>query len=311
MTLDQIGAFFTMIWSYLYTPVPVTSTLIEIPVPVEYTATIVGAISGTLYAAEKKFDLLGAFTLAIATGLGGGIIRDILLQSHGIYAFQSPMIIVSVIIATIAVFYFSSLFKGKYMNSVLFLLDAVAVALFAFLGSDKGMQAGLTFIPVVILGFITAVGGGALRDIISREVPAIFQRGNFYGVAALVGALVYALCSFGHINKWFGFVLCIIVVLALRYLSVIFDWRTNTAHDLTPAIKSGLKWTVRQIFVRSGDETAHKTAVTAKMEALRKKQAGTEVEGIVIKEEKTETQEIEDLLDTLAADPFSEDARHA
>lgn len=269
--MEQIATFFAGLSSYFTTAQPVTVTYIHVPVAVEYLATIVAALSGAMFSADKKFDIFGATAIALAAGLGGGLIRDILLQSHGIYAFQQPMIIVACLLAGLAGYYFRRLFK--HLSSIMFLFDALSVALFAFLGADKALQAGLSFIPVVLLGTMTAVGGGALRDVMAREVPQLFKQGNFYGIAGLVGALVFTTLAFCQVDKTFAAIACIVVTMALRYLSVIFDWHTSEPRDFTPHLSEPVSRFMNQLFIRSGNRDGHTEAMeaTERLKSLRRK----------------------------------------
>jgi len=197
--------------------------------------------------------------------------RDVFLQTHGIYAFQEPMLIVACLLAAFVGYYFRRLFK--HLSSTMFLLDAFSVALFAFLGADKAMQAGLSFIPVVLLGTMTAVGGGAIRDILAREVPQLFKQGNFYGIAGLAGSFAFAVLAFCQVDKTIAAAVCVIVTIALRYLSVIFDWHTSEPRDFTPHLSEPLSTFLGQLFVRSGNRDGHTEALeaTERLRALRRK----------------------------------------
>lgn len=253
--MDEIARLFAPFFSGIPT---------SLPVFIEYIAVVVGALSGALFACDKKLDIIGVTTLACAAGLGGGLLRDVLLQSYGIYAFQYPTVIVCCIAAGLVVFYFRGIFKN--LSSMIFLFDAVSMGLFAYLGADKAMQAGLSFVPVVLLGTMTAVGGGALRDILASEVPQIFKQGNFYGIAGLCGTFLFALLASVNVIRPLSGLVCIIVAVALRYFSVIFDWRTSEPQDLTTVFVGSVQQFFKQVFLRSGNEDEHETSA----EAVRK-----------------------------------------
>lgn len=205
---------------------------VTIPYWLEFAAVASGAISGASRAANKKLDWFGAVALAVACGLGGGMIRDIMLQTVGIYAFQMPSLIVACIVLGIAVFYFARVFS--HLNTPVFYIDALSVGLWAFISVDKALQAGETVLPAIILGTLAAVGGGVLRDLLIAEVPQVFRAGStFYGIAGMAGSIVYALLAQFHVIKPLAALLCVIVVLALRLLSERLGWRTHEAHDLT------------------------------------------------------------------------------
>jgi uncharacterized membrane protein YeiH len=135
------------------------------------------------------------------------------------------------------VFYFRGLFR--HSGQLLFFADALSVALFALAGANKAFACGEGFVMVVILGALTSVGGGALRDISVGETPGVFQRSNFYAVAGFGGALVFAAMAFAGAPLVLAAVACVFAVVFLRYLSVYFDWKTADEADLTPKVSRG------------------------------------------------------------------------
>ena len=163
---------------------------LAIPYWLELAATIAGAIFGALSAVRAKYDIFGVCCIAIVVGLAGGITRDILLQDYGIYAFQKPNLILACIAAGIVAFYFGKLMT--YFDPFMDLLDNLSVALWAIIGTGKALSAGLDLVPAVILGTITANGGGIVRDICMNREPEAFQAGTVYVSAAFIGALAVA-----------------------------------------------------------------------------------------------------------------------
>ena len=163
---------------------------LAIPYWLELAATIAGAIFGALSAVRAKYDIFGVCCIAIVVGLAGGITRDILLQDYGIYAFQKPNLILACIAAGIVVFYFGKLMT--YFDPLMDFLDNLSVALWAIIGTGKALSAGLDLVPAVILGTVTANGGGIVRDICMNREPEAFQAGTVYVSAALIGALAFA-----------------------------------------------------------------------------------------------------------------------
>ena len=138
-----------------------------------------------------------------------------------------------------ATFYFRGVFLD--LNRSILVADTLSVALFALAGSSKAFAYGLDPVYVVILGTITAVGGGALRDAMAGVTPAIFRGSNFYAVACLGGSVTFAaMAYFGLplVEAGFG---CVGAVLALRYLSIRFDWKTREYCDLTPRVVAAAK----------------------------------------------------------------------
>ena len=219
------------------TTAPVTSAVILVPAAFEITATFAGALAGALVGVELRFDLVGIATLAVVSGLGGGIIRDMLLQDYGIYALENPRLLVATIVAALIVFFFFSL--ADRLQWSLFMVDALALGIFAAIGSDKALVAGLAVVPAVLLGTITAVGGGLLRDILTNDVPQVLRPGGYYATVAVTGSVCYlALVEWLNVVKPLALLVAVAVVVGLRLLTHLLGWQTPTATDLTPLVVS-------------------------------------------------------------------------
>lgn len=233
------------------------SQVLAVPWSIDYFSVIVGVLTGALFACERKLDIIGTVVLGLIAGYGGGIIRDMLLQSHGVYFTSHPDLIVICIVLCVFVFYFRGLFR--HLDATVFFADALSVGLFALAGASKALACDQGFVLTVILGAITAVGGGALRDICVGETPGVFQQSNFYAVAGLGGSLIFVvLASVGSPLALAG-IACVFTVVFLRYWSVYFDWKTRCEADLTPHVARGLgkiKRVVAGVFLHGGDTKA-------------------------------------------------------
>ena len=218
---------------------------LTIPFWLELAAALTGGLSGAMSAVRARYDIFGVACIAIITGLAGGIMRDILLQNYGIYAFQKPTLIIACAIAGVVVFYFGKL--ATYLDPIVDLLDNLSVALWAVISVSKSLSAGLDIIPSIILGTITAVGGGILRDICMNREPEAFQAGALYGSAALVGCIVYALMSQNHILDNYAALSCVVLVLGLRYASLFFGWRTKPPRDYSDVVTRAVSKPVRSV----------------------------------------------------------------
>ena len=156
--------------------------MVQIPIAFEMVAVIVAAASGVLAARENKLDLIGAIGLAVLVSLGGGLTRDVILQEHNVYILQQPLALPVSIGTAAAVFAFPWMVEKP--DRLISVLDIFAVGLFAVMGADKTMAYGYPPITCVMMGFITAVGGGMLRDICLARVPykmCIRDRGQTVG----------------------------------------------------------------------------------------------------------------------------------
>ena len=210
---------------------------LTVPFGADFFSVAVGVITGAMFACDRKLDIVGTIVLGLMTAYGGGIIRDLLLQDDGVYFMEYPSVILICIGLAVFVFYFRGLFR--HSGQLLFFADALSVALFALAGANKAFACGEGLVMVVILGALTSVGGGALRDISVGETPGVFQRSNFYAVAGFGGALVFAAMAFGGAPLVLAAVACVFAVVFLRYLSVYYDWKTADEADLTPKVSRG------------------------------------------------------------------------
>ncbi|MDF2049267.1 MULTISPECIES: TRIC cation channel family protein [unclassified Arthrobacter] len=143
------------------------------------------AVSGSLLAARKRFDILGSLLLASLVSLGGGVIRDIILNTVPA-AFTNPAYLVPPLLATVLVYFLYS--SVQRFTSLLVLFDAGGLALFCITGTLKAISLGMNPLAAVLLGVTTAVGGGLLRDITANEVPQLFDAGDLYALPAFSGA---------------------------------------------------------------------------------------------------------------------------
>lgn len=229
------------------------STVLTVPWSIDYFSVIVGALTGALFACDRKLDIIGTVVCGLLTGYGGGIIRDTIMQGTGVYFASHPDLILICILICAFVFYFRGLFK--HLDAVVFCVDAFSVALFALAGASKAFAFDQGVVLCIILGGITAVGGGALRDICVGETPGVFKESNFYAVAGLGGSAVFVVLAYAGCPLPIAGILCVVAVVFLRYLSVYFDWRTKREADLTPRVASGarrVRDTVSGVFLHGG-----------------------------------------------------------
>ena len=163
--------------------------MLHVPVPIELTAVVIGALSGALHAVNRKADVVGTFSLAMSTGVGGGILRDILIGVSPPVALSHPLYLPVVAVAALL----AMLFAGwlARLKSVLAPVDALLLGLWALIGIEQANAHHLPVTSAVFVGTVTAVGGGALRDLLTNETPMVFLPGELYATAAFVGALAY------------------------------------------------------------------------------------------------------------------------
>lgn len=206
-----------------------------LPVYFEVAAIFAGALSGGLLAVTRKFDITGVLVLALVNGLGGGIIRDLLLQDQGIFALEQPRALLIVLAATvIAAFFFSA---AERLRPLLRVVDALSLGLFCIVGADKALVAGLTGISVVMLGTVTSTGGGVLRDILCDREPEVLRRGSLYSLAAIAGSGVFVvMVEWLHFAKPIAMFAAASIALLMRFGSLWLGWESPEPFDLTGAV---------------------------------------------------------------------------
>lgn len=181
--------------------------------------TIAFAISGTLAAMHKRLDLFGVFIIAFVTAVGGGTLRDILIDRVLVNWMQDLNYIYAIAAATI----FAILIRKKiaYLRSSLFLFDTIGLGIFTIIGTEIGIQQQLHPIITVILGTLTATFGGVLRDILCNEIPVIFKK-EIYAMACIAGSIVFIVLSDMQINTNTNYIITTLIVIIIRLLAVKF-----------------------------------------------------------------------------------------
>lgn len=178
------------------------------------------SVSGTVIAMKKKLDLLGIFIISAITAMGGGILRDVIMNTGIPVFFQSYNAIVIILVVTT----FTILTRGNIKwNNLLFTADAIGLAVFAVDAALKGVEAGYNFPSVLFVGLITSTGGGVTRDILCQRVPIIFRK-EVYATAALGGTIVLYFL-YPHVNREVATYLSLAVVVILRFVT--FKYKIN------------------------------------------------------------------------------------
>lgn len=190
-------------------------------VVIEFVGTMAFAISGIRLASAKRFDLFGALIVGMATAIGGGTLRDLMLGVTPFWLTNSIYIICCAI-SLVWVMVFGK--KLIHQKNTLFIFDTIGLALFNVIGIEKTLQMGFPFWTAIVMGSVTGAAGGVIRDILINEVPLIFRK-EIYAVACIMGGVVYITCYalFGlsaELNALFSS----ITVIVIRVLAVKFHW---------------------------------------------------------------------------------------
>ena len=181
--------------------------------------TIAFAISGTLAAMHKRLDLFGVFIIAFVTAVGGGTLRDILIDRALVSWMQDLNYVYAIVVATI----FAIIIRKKiaYLRTSLFLFDTIGLGIFTIIGTEIGIQQQLHPVITVILGTLTATFGGVLRDILCNEIPVIFKK-EIYAMACIAGAITFIILSNLEINTNTNYIITTLIVISIRLLAVKF-----------------------------------------------------------------------------------------
>lgn len=249
----------------------IASESVAIPLAFELLAVVVAAATGALTARENKLDLVGAIGLAVLVSLGGGLIRDVILQEGNVYILRQPRALPVAVATAAAVFTFPVMVEKP--DRLVAVLDIFSVGLFAVMGADKTMLYGYPAITCVMMGFFTAVGGGLLRDVCLARVPYIFQRSNLYAIAAIAGALTYiVLVQCLDIWNIAAAVIGVAVTMAVRWWSIRYNIMSPTEvdlHKLPEPVKKVARPVVRPVR-KAAQHVSTKTSQAAEQARLRK-----------------------------------------
>jgi uncharacterized membrane protein YeiH len=206
----------------------------------DLTGVFANGLLGGAVARSQGLDLFGFGALGLVCGLGGGVIRDVLLQHGPPVALTHPAYIATALAGAGVAFVIQ--IEHRAWDRVFLLVDAAAISLWATAGALITLAAGLGWLPAVLLGTITAVGGGVTRDVILTRVPTVFTEGPLYATVALFVAAIQVVCAkaLGPSDAA-GTTIAIAAGFALRLIAYRRGWR----------LPRGLEWQPRRISHRA------------------------------------------------------------
>lgn len=189
---------------------------------IEVLGTISFAMSGSFAAMQKRFDPFGVLIIAFVTSVGGGTVRDLLLDVPVFW--MHDLLAVSLIFFTAIFTMIFKLIERKFQVT-LFIFDSLGLGLFTIIGVQKGLNADLHPVIGVVLGTITGCFGGIIRDILLNRIPLIFRK-EIYATAAIVGGIVYILLkNFSGLSEEINQILTILLIVSIRTLAVKYHWQ--------------------------------------------------------------------------------------
>ncbi len=201
-----------------------TEQLFVIPLWADLLAVGLGGVQGALFSSgfvgQRRLDLLGVVIVGTVMGMGGGIIRDLLLNVEPA-TLKSNWYLITAVGAALVGMLLANIFER--LNAVIVALDAVVIGLFGAFGTSKALALGLPPVPAVFVGVCAAVGGGILRDVIMGLPVAVMHVGSLYAVAAAGGCAVLVVLTVLGVAVPAAAVVGIVVTCVVRLLAVVFD----------------------------------------------------------------------------------------
>ncbi len=201
--------------------------LLALPEWLHLGATFVFAVTGAIAAIRRHYDVVGVFALALVTGVGGALLRDGLFLQKGPPVVLTDWRYLAVIAAGCAAGYLFGSRLDRF-NLVFSGIDALGLAAYGVIGARLSLAAGLSVPAAIFVGVVNAAGGGALRDILTREEPLMFRPGQFYVLATATGTSLFVILvsqvGFAvEAAAWSG----VAATFVLRVLAIHYDWRTS------------------------------------------------------------------------------------
>ena len=184
-----------------------------------YIAVIASSISGALEARKHQMDIVGAVTIAYVNAFGGGTIRDLLLGRTPIFWVVDPALTITTFVVSIISFYR----LDRISNILLITADAIGLGIFSILGATYTLQLDLSPIVAILMGVVTGIFGGVLRDVMSNRVPSIFgQSTELYATCSFIGTSLFIILYVLNINTLLASLIGALTIFTMRLFAVRF-----------------------------------------------------------------------------------------
>jgi len=193
--------------------------------------TFIFAITGAVKGVRCKLDILGVVVFACTVVCGGGMFRDMLIGATPVAALTNSAYILTCVGTGLAVFFLAPKFVGKWR--VILFADSLGLGVFTALGVAKGAMYGIGPVGQVLCGVFSAVGGGVVRDIMSRSVPTVLTS-DFYATASLIGGIVYLLLEMTGLGMFAKFMMASSTVLIIRLIAIKYHFHLPVADTALP-----------------------------------------------------------------------------
>ncbi|MBS7660664.1 trimeric intracellular cation channel family protein [Pseudomonas lalucatii] len=188
------------------------------------------AITGALMAGRKSMDLFGVLVIAVITALGGGTLRDLILDNHPVSWIRDDTYIAVATLTAVGTVLWVRLTRPIHETGLL-IADAFGLAVFTVIGTEVAMQHGVPLSTAVIMGVMTGVAGGVMRDVICNEIPLIFKK-EIYATACIAGALVFIALRLLETPHWLDTGIAMATVLGIRLAAIRWHFSLPRFHLL-------------------------------------------------------------------------------
>ncbi len=193
--------------------------------------TFIFAITGAVKGVRCKLDILGVVVFACTVGCGGGMFRDMLIGATPVAALTDSAYILTCVGTGLAVFFLAPKFVGKWR--VILFADSLGLGVFTALGVAKGAMYGIGPVGQVLCGVFSAVGGGVVRDIMSRSVPTVLTS-DFYATASLIGGILYLILEMTGLGIFPKFLIASSTVFIIRLIAIKYRFHLPVADTALP-----------------------------------------------------------------------------
>lgn len=189
---------------------------------IDLLGTMVFAISGAMAGRDKNLDFFGIASLAFITAIGGGTVRDVLIGSTPVGWMLNLTYLAMIGMGILISLFFGTRIRG--LRRTFFMFDAVGIAVFTVLGIQKALQLNIHPAIAIIMGMVSAVFGGVIRDIICNDIPLIFRK-EIYALTCLFGGVLYFLLEAGGIGQSLNISITVLFIIAFRIIAVRYQWK--------------------------------------------------------------------------------------
>nr|WP_217354701.1 trimeric intracellular cation channel family protein [Ruegeria atlantica] len=189
----------------------------------DYASVLVFALTGALVASRAQLDLVGFAFIACLTAVGGGTVRDLLLDRHPVFWVGQPDYILIAAAAAVLVFFTAHLVESRY--NLLVWLDSFALSIAVAAGTGAALSLNQSSVIVVLMGVTTGCLGGLMRDVVCNEVPLVLKQGELYVSCAFIGAFAAVIATRLGLDELPTLAACALICWSLRAGSLVFGWR--------------------------------------------------------------------------------------